>query len=121
MTSDANIKRCRPQHYDPQFRQLALTLRRESGLDAAAFCRREGINPKAFVSVLRTISTVDCRMEDNRRAGGTDYHVGGTGAAWLADGWRLSQTSGSHWCGPAPLKSRQRCVWNFGTEKDRKP
>ncbi len=46
MTSEANIKRSWPQHYDAQFRQLALTLQRESGLDAVAFCRREGINPK---------------------------------------------------------------------------
>ncbi len=48
MTSEANIKRSLPQRYDAQFRQLALTLQRESGLDAAAFCRREGINPKTF-------------------------------------------------------------------------
>jgi len=48
MTSEANIKHCWPQRYDAQFRELALTLQRESGLDAAAFCRREGINPKTF-------------------------------------------------------------------------
>ena len=48
MTSEANIKRSWPQRCDAQFRQLALTLQREGGLDAAAFCRREGTNPKTF-------------------------------------------------------------------------
>ena len=56
MTSGANIKRSWPQRYDAQFRELALALQRESGLDTAAFCRREGINPKTFYRWRRDVT-----------------------------------------------------------------
>jgi hypothetical protein len=48
MTSESNVKRSWPQHYDAQFRELALTMRCQSLLGAAVFCQREGINPKTF-------------------------------------------------------------------------
>ena len=56
MTSESNVKRSWPQRYDAQFRELALALQRESGLDTAAFCRREGINPKTFYRWRRDVA-----------------------------------------------------------------
>ena len=60
MTSDVNVEcldsspipACRDgrrhQRYTQEFRELAVSLQAQSGLDAAAFCRREGILPKTF-------------------------------------------------------------------------